>query len=749
MECIEGVVERITYKADDGSGFVVAKIKEPQKKDLTAIVGNIGPINIGENLRLYGFWEDNKKYKVTQFRVSSYETLTPATLHGIEKYLGSGIIKGLGVKTAQRIVKKFGLDTFHVIENNPEKLKSVEKVGKAMVEKIKKGWEQNKQLKDVMVFLQGQDISPAYASRIYKKYKEKTVAYVKENPYRLADDIHGIGFKKADDIAKNFGIDQHSPIRVEAFIKYRLEQLAGQGHVYYPYDMLIEECTDDLDIDRIKVEEAIQRLSSHEVDQLVVDDIIMPSGKTVSGKLISAKAVYLKSLYTSETRSSQRLNNLLKMKPSFLKTDIDKAIVDFQTDTLIMLSDLQKEAVKRAVYNKVMVITGGPGTGKTTIIRCICSIFSQQGFRVGLAAPTGRASKRMEEATGMPAKTIHRLLEYSPQSFTYTRHQNRPLDAEIVIVDEFSMVDINLYRHLLEAIPLNGRLIMVGDVDQLPPVGPGNVLRDIIGSSKVSVVKLTEIHRQKKDSHIIVNAHRINHGQKLILPVKEDKDRLWDFYLIEQDDKPEIITTIVKLCKERIPDRFGYDPIEDIQILSPMQVRDLGVVNLNRILQENLNDNPLKLTRGRTTFKVGDKVMQTRNNYDKDVFNGDIGRIKIINTENKSITVQFDENKYVNFEGNELDEIVLAYAISIHKSQGSEYKAVIIPIHTQHYIMLKRNLLYTAVTRGKELVILIGMSKAIYIAIRNSTIQSRYTMLAERLIRLDNYEDPADREELF
>jgi exodeoxyribonuclease V alpha subunit len=749
MECIEGVVERITYKSDDGSGFVVAKIKEPQKKDVTAIVGNLGPINIGENLRLYGFWEDNKKYKVIQFRVSSYETLTPATLHGIEKYLGSGIIKGLGEKTAQRIVKKFGLDTFHVIENNPDKLKSVEKVGKAMVEKIKKGWEQNKQLKDVMVFLQGQDISPAYASRIYKKYKEKTVAYVKENPYRLADDIHGIGFKKADHIAKNFGIDQHSPIRVEAFIKYRLEQLAGQGHVYYPYDMLIEECTDDLDIDRIKVEEAIQRLSSHEVDQLVVDDIIMSSGKTVSGKIISAKAVYLKSLYTSESRSSQRLNNLLKMKPSFLKTDIDKAIVDFQTETLIMLSDLQKEAVKRAVYNKVMVITGGPGTGKTTIIRCICSIFSQQGFRVGLAAPTGRASKRMEEATGMPAKTIHRLLEYSPQSFTYTRHQNRPLDAEIVIVDEFSMVDINLYRHLLEAIPLNGRLIMVGDVDQLPSVGPGNVLRDIIGSSKVPVVKLTEIHRQKKDSHIIVNAHRINHGQKLILPVKKDKDRLWDFYLIEQEDKPEIISTIVKLCKERIPDRFGYDPIEDIQVLSPMQVRDLGVVNLNRTLQENLNDNPLKLTRGKTTFKVGDKVMQTRNNYDKDVFNGDIGRIKIINTEDKSITVQFDENKYVNYEGNELDEIVLAYAISIHKSQGSEYKAVIIPIHTQHYIMLKRNLLYTAVTRGKELVILIGMSKAIYIAVRNSTIQSRYTMLAERLIRLDNYEDPADREELF
>jgi exodeoxyribonuclease V alpha subunit len=349
----------------------------------------------------------------------------------------------------------------------------------------------------------------------------------------------------------------------------------------------------------------------------------------------------------------------------------------------------------------------------------------------------------------MPAKTIHRLLEYSPQSFTYTRHQNRPLDAEIVIVDEFSMVDINLYRHLLEAIPLNGRLIMVGDVDQLPSVGPGNVLRDIIGSSKVPVVKLTEIHRQKKDSHIIVNAHRINHGQKLILPVKKDKDRLWDFYLIEQEDKPEIISTIVKLCKERIPDRFGYDPIEDIQVLSPMQVRDLGVVNLNRTLQENLNDNPLKLTRGKTTFKVGDKVMQTRNNYDKDVFNGDIGRIKIINTEDKSITVQFDENKYVNYEGNELDEIVLAYAISIHKSQGSEYKAVIIPIHTQHYIMLKRNLLYTAVTRGKELVILIGMSKAIYIAVRNSTIQSRYTMLAERLIRLDNYEDPADREELF
>ncbi len=749
MECIEGVVERITYRADDGSGFVVAKIKEPQKKDVTAIVGNLGPINIGENLRLYGFWEESKKYKTTQFRVSSYETLTPATIHGIEKYLGSGIIKGLGEKTAKRIVKKFGLDTFHVIENNPDKLKEVKKVGDGMVEKIKKGWEENKQIKDVMVFLQGQDISPAYASRIYKKYKEKTIAYVKENPYRLADDVNGIGFKKADQIARNFGIDLHSPIRVEAKIIYMLQQLAGEGHVYYPYDMLIEECIEDLDIDKIKVVDALQSLSSSERDRIVIEDIIMPSGKTATGGLMEAKAVYLKGLYLSEYNSSQRLNALMRMKSAHLKTDIDKAIVDFQTESLIMLSELQKEAVKKAVNNKILVITGGPGTGKTTIIRCICSIFASQGFRVGLAAPTGRASKRMEEATGMPAKTIHRLLEYSPSSGANTRHKNNPLDTDIIIIDEFSMVDITLFHHLIDAVPLNARLIMVGDVDQLPSVGAGNVLRDIIASGIVPLVKLTEIHRQKKDSHIIINAHRINHGQKLILPGKEDKDTLWDFYHIEQDDKQEIVSTIVKLCKERIPARFGYNPIDDIQILTPMQVRDLGVVNLNRILQKNLNDSNLILERGKTIYKVGDKVMQTRNNYDKDVFNGDIGKIKIINTENKAITVQFDENKFVNYEGSELDEIVLAYAISIHKSQGSEYKAVIIPIHTQHYIMLKRNLIYTAVTRGKELVILIGMNKAIYIAIKNSTVQSRYTMLSERLVNLSKYSKPSDSYELF
>ncbi len=748
MDCIEGIVERITYKAEDGSGFVVAKIQEPQKNDVTAIVGNLGAINVGENLRLYGIWENNKKYNQWQFKVTSYETLTPATLHGIEKYLGSGVIKGLGPKTAKRIVKKFGMDTFHIIENEPERLKEVEKIGKAMIKKIKDGWTSNREIKDVMVFLQGQDISATYASKIYKKYKEKTIALVKENPYRLADDITGIGFKIADKIARNFGIAEDSPFRVEAFIIYKLEQLAGSGNVYYPQYMLIEECMEDLDIDKEKVISAINNLSSEDRERIIVDDIITGRGNIVSdGDNVSAKSVYLRHLYRAEVKSSIRLINLMRIKPLFIKTDIGKSIVDYQTETMVMLSSLQKEAVKRAILSKVLVITGGPGTGKTTIIKCITNIFSRLGLRIKLAAPTGRASKRMEEATHIPSKTIHRLLEYSPATNSNTRHSNNPLDADIVIVDEFSMVDINLFSQLVDAIPLNARFVMVGDVDQLPSVGPGSVLRDIIYSRKIPVVKLTEIHRQKKDSLIVQNAHKINSGNKITVPSNNEKDKLWDFYMIDQEEKEDIINTIVQLCKNRIPERFGFDPLDDIQVLTPMQMRELGVGNLNNVLQENLNHNSIYVDRGRTRFKVGDKVMQIRNNYDKDVFNGDIGRIKLIDIENKAITVQYDE-RYVNYEANELDEIVLAYAISIHKSQGSEYKAVIIPVHTQHYIMLKRNLLYTAVTRGKQLVILIGTKKALNIAIKNSSIDSRYTMLSERLIKLSN-DEYKDKYELF
>lgn len=748
MDCIEGIVERITFKAEDGSGFVVAKIQEPQKNDVTPIVGNLGTINVGENLRLYGIWENNKKYNQWQFKVSSYETLTPSTLHGIEKYLGSGVIKGLGPKTAKRIVKKFGMDTFHIIENEPEKLKEVDKIGKAMIKKIKDGWSSNREIKDVMVFLQGQEISATYASKIYKKYKEKTIALVKENPYRLADDITGIGFKIADKIARNFGIAEDSLIRVEAYIVYKLQQLAGSGHVYYPMYSLIEECMEDLEVDKGKVMNAIDNLSSKERERIILDDIITHTGDTVmDGESASAKAIYLRHLYRAELNSSISLIRLLRMKPLFIRVNIDDLIVDYQTETMVMLSELQKEAVKRAVLSKILVITGGPGTGKTTIIKCICYIFRKLALRIKLAAPTGRAGKRMEEATQMQAKTIHRLLEYSPATNSNTRHSNNPLDADIVIIDEFSMVDINLFNHLIDAIPLNARFIMVGDVDQLPSVGPGSVLRDIIHSHKIPVVKLTEIHRQKKDSLIVQNAHKINRGKKITTPPNDEKDKLWDFYMIEQEEKEDIIETIVSLCKKRIPERFGFDPLEDVQILTPMQMRELGVGNLNQVLQENLNHSTIYVDRGRTRFKVGDKVMQIRNNYDKDVFNGDIGRIKLIDIENKIITVQYDE-RYVKYEANELEELVLAYAISIHKSQGSEYKAVIIPVHTQHYIMLKRNLLYTAVTRGKQLVILIGMNKALNIAIRNSSIDSRYTMLSERLIKLSN-DEYKDKYELF
>jgi exodeoxyribonuclease V alpha subunit len=734
MDCIEGVIERITFKATDDSGFVVIKVKEPQKKDVTVVVGNLGNINVGENLRLYGFWEENKKYNNTQFRVSSFEVLTPATLTGIEKYLGSGIIKGLGEKTAHRIVAKFGVDTFHIIEHNPEKLKEIEGIGNAMLKKIQEGWEKNKTMKDVMVFLQGQGISPTYSAKIYKTYKEKTVAIVKENPYQLADDIQGIGFKIADKIANDFGIKRDSPFRIEAFIKYKLEKYAEEGNVFYPYDMLVEDCIKDLEVDKIKVEDAIKNLSSKEKEHIFVDDILSSSGDSVSGEAICGKAVYLRYLYYSETHSAERLINLFKQKAIFIRADIDKAIVDYQTESMIILSPQQKEAVKKALYNKILVITGGPGTGKTTIIKCISQIFKKAKLRISLCAPTGRASKRMEEATGIPARTIHRLLEYSPANHSNMRHKNNPLDTDIVIVDEFSMVDTVLFNQLLDAIPLHSRLLIVGDVDQLPSVGAGNVLKDIIDSDVVPVVWLNEIHRQKKDSYIITNAHRVNKGEELTFPDIEDKNQIYDFYKIEQEDKTEVINTIIKLCKERIPNKFRFDPINDVQVLTPMQMHELGAMNLNRILQEELNHNPLQIERGRTIFRVGDKVMQIKNNYDKDVFNGDIGRIKIIDTEENCLTVQYDD-KYVNYEPNELDEIMLAYAISIHKSQGSEYKAVIIPIHTQHYIMLRRNLLYTAITRGKQLVILVGTSKAINIAIRNISVESRYTMLAERLVK--------------
>ncbi len=739
METIEGVVERITYRADDGSGFVVAKIKEPMKTVVTAIVGNLGPVNVGENLRLHGFWEDSKKYKTTQFRVSSYETLTPATINGIEKYLGSGIIKGLGEKTARRIVAKFGLDTFYVIENSPEKLLEVDKLGESMLKKIKNGWETNRQIKDVMVFLQGQDISPSYASRIYKEYQENTIAYVKGNPYRLADDIHGIGFKKADQIALKFGIAEDSPFRIEAFVIYWLRNASSEGHVFYPYDLLINECMDELNVDRVHIEKAITSLSSEEKDRVKIDSIVLgQSEEQTKNNLIDTRIVYLKSLYLAETIAAQRLHELKSVFFPKLKNNVDNAILDYQRESNIVLSDRQKDAVKKAVSSKVMVITGGPGTGKTTIIKCICYIFERLSLRIKLAAPTGRASKRMKEATGLDSLTIHRLLEYSPGMSSYTRHRNRPLDTDVLIVDEFSMVDISLFSRLIDAVPLSARMIMVGDIDQLPSVGPGNVLRDIISSGVISVIELTEIHRQKGDSFIIKNAHNINNGRPLLLPTRMDKSVLHDFYYIVQDDKQDIIETIVKLCTDRIPARFRYDPIEDIQVLSPMRVRDLGVTNLNRILQDALNTNSTQIVRGRTIFKVGDKVMQTKNNYDKDVFNGDIGRIKSINTDDGTLIIQFDDGKLVTYEMNELDEILHAYAISIHKSQGSEYKAVIIPLHTQHYIMLKRNLLYTAVTRGKKLVIIIGSRKALDISIKNSDVLSRYTLLSQRLVNIEN-----------
>ncbi|HKH47097.1 MAG TPA: ATP-dependent RecD-like DNA helicase [Thermoanaerobaculia bacterium] len=716
---LEGVLERVVF-ANEENAWSVVRLVVPGRRDPVTAVGNLLGVQPGENLRLTGAWVQDPKYG-RQFKVSSYATVAPATRTGIEKYLSSGLIRGIGKGLAGRLVEAFGLETLDVIENRPERLREVEGIGPQRSAAIQRAWVEQRDIKDVMVFLQSHGVSTHFAIKAYKAYGAQAVHVVRDNPYRLAIDVHGIGFKTADAIATSLGISPTAPQRIEAGTLHLLGEAADRGHVLLPRRELREEAAKLLGAEDRRVDQAIDALA--ESGQVVVEPL--PAAPADPAEA----AIFLKPLHTAEAGIAARIRALLVQPPLPLEIDLDRALEWFEKQERIALAPGQRQAIRSGLTRKVLVITGGPGTGKTTLVRGIVRILEKKGQKVLQAAPTGRAAKRLSEATGGEATTIHRLLEFNAQTRAFDRNRDRPLSCDLLIVDEASMLDTALAYHLLRALPDNGRLILVGDVDQLPSVGPGRVLADLIRSDAVEVVRLTEIFRQAQRSLIVVNAHRLNQGN---MPVLEAVDGDGDFFFFERREPEEIVETICQLVARRIPAGFKLDPVEQIQVLSPRNRGPLGTEVLNARLRDLLNPEGPAVTRGGQTLRVGDKVMQVRNNYDLEVFNGDIGRVAAIDEEEQLVRVTVD-GRDVIYDFASLDELVLSYACSIHKSQGSEYPCVVIPLHTTHYLMLQRNLLYTAITRAKRLAILVGEERALRIAVGNRKVRTRFTRLAERL----------------
>ena len=708
MEYLSGIVERITYSNEE-NGFTVIKIRSKGFSDLVTVVGNLAAVNVGAVLRVKGEWKYDSKYG-KQFSAADYRETVPATIAGIEKYLGSGLIKGIGPVYARKIVKYFKEDTLRVIEESADYLLNVDGIGPKRVEMVKKAWQEQKEIKNVMLFLQSNGVSTAYAVKIFKTYGNESIGIVKNNPYRLADDIWGIGFKTADKIARQLGFDKNSYARCRSGILYVLNELANEGHCFAGREQLLAEASKILELDEGLIKSALEQMIAEK--SVIVDE---------------KDAIYLPPFYFSETGTAKRIKEILAGRRISSQENIEQILAELQRESDLKYDRIQVEAIKSAVASKFMVLTGGPGTGKTTTILAIIRIFQKMGGRVLLAAPTGRAAKRMSETTGMEAKTIHRLLEYKP-SEGYQKNTENPLKCDVLIIDEASMIDIILMYNLLKAVPNEAAVILVGDVDQLPSVGAGNVLKDIICSGIVNVVKLTTIFRQALGSNIITNAHRINKGQMPGLKGGRNSD----FFFIEEEDPQKIAATIKLLCTKRLPGYYKVNPIKDIQVLCPMQRGEIGTHNLNLLLQEGLNPGNTVIKYGGAVFRLHDKVMQIKNNYDKNVFNGDIGIISKIDTEDKTLKIRFDGNE-IDYDVTELDEVVLAYATTIHKSQGSEFKIVVAPFALQHYVMLQRNLLYTCVTRAKKVLVLVGTKKAIGIAVSNNSIRKRNTLLAQRL----------------
>ncbi len=709
---IRCVVERITYQNPE-NGYSILKTRVNGYNDLVAVVGTMADVCPGAVLLLDGQWRNDRKYG-SQFVVDSYQEVLPADVYGMEKYLGSGLVKGIGSVFAKRIVSKFGVETLDVIDGNIQRLSEIEGIGPRRIAKIQESWERQKDVRQVMVFLQGHGVSTAFAAKIYKQYGKESIQTVTENPFRLADDIWGIGFKTADSIARNLGFSESSLPRCRSGIAYTLNELSDEGHVYAEREQLVSKAVELLGVGRDHIENALESMLSDK--SLVLD----------------REFIYLPPMYYSEVGTANKLLRLMD-SPSRIR-DVPRVRFDkLAKITGVEYDSGQQEAIQSAADNKVMVLTGGPGTGKTTTVNGIIRVLKALKLNILLAAPTGRAAKRMSEATGMEAKTIHRLLEFKPPE-GYQRNEEKPLDADVLIVDECSMIDIVLMNSLLKALPLHMKLILVGDIDQLPSVGPGNVLRDIMDSGVVPVVRLSRIFRQAQSSRIITNAHRINRGEFPDL----SNSKGTDFFFIENTDQDATAAEIVDLVKTRLP-KFSKVKSTDIQILTPMQRGVTGASNLNTVLQNALNPSDEALFRSGRAFRKNDKVMQIRNNYDKEVFNGDIGTIKDLSLQDRELTVSFD-GRDVLYEASELDELVHSYAITIHKSQGSEYPVVVIPITMSHFVMLQRNLLYTGITRAKRMLVLIGSKKAIGFVVRNQTVDKRNSALRDRLSRPEGTE---------
>jgi len=710
---LEGTLERIAFINEENAWSVV-KITVPDRREPVTAVGNLLGVKPGENLHLSGRWIHDKRFG-EQFQVESFQTVVPATLAGIERYLGSGLVHGIGKVMAERLVARFGLKTLEVIDEHPERLTEVEGIGRVRSEQIQRAWIEQRAIKDVMVFLHSHGVAMSHATKIYKRYGERAIAAVRENPYRLALDIFGIGFQTADEIARSLGIEPTAPARCQAGVLHVLRALSDEGHVAAPRVDLVERVRALLEVDGELVEQAILPLVERE--QIVVEPT--PEGE----------AIYLEPLHVAERGIAELLDRLTRTRARPIEVDIDRAVAWFEERHAIVLAPEQREALGLAVKRKVLVLTGGPGTGKTTLINAIIQILEKKGRHVLLAAPTGRAAKRMAETTGHEARTLHRLLEFTPKSNAFARGPAHPLEADMVIVDEASMLDTAMTYSLLRALPPPCQIVLVGDVDQLPSVGPGSVLSDLIRSGAVPVVRLSRIFRQAEESRIIVNAHRVNQGE---LPLASADDPSADFFFIERQEPEEILVTMKALLTERIPRKFGLHPTRDIQVLTPMHKGLLGAAALNQELQALFNPEGPSVVRGTRLFRVGDKVMQVRNDYDLDVFNGDVGHVAAIEPEERTMTVVFD-GRQVAYDEGQLDELVLAYACSIHKSQGSEFPCVVLPLHTQHFVMLKRNLLYTAMTRGRRLVVIVGSKRALSTAVHSADTLTRFTGLARRL----------------
>lgn len=712
MEKITGYVERVTFYNSENS-FTVAKLKCPNALEPIPIVGKFDEIHPGETLSCIGKWSFESKHG-RQFQVHSYEKTAPATLLGIEKYLASGLIVGIGPKFAKKIVGKFGLETLAILEHSPQKLLEIEGVGQKKLSQVIECVSTHRCIQEVMVFLQSHKVSPAYAQKIYKFYGEKSIEVVQNNPYKLARDIKGIGFKLADEIAGALFIDKRSPARIAAGIEYLLHELSQDGHVCFPKEELLVLAIELLGVTQEEIESVCFQL--HAEKRIAMETAL------------HRQFIWLKPLFISELGIVKELYRL-KDHPSILRSvDQEKAVEWIQNILKINFAKAQKEAIKASVSEKIQIITGGPGTGKSTITKAIIQITEKLSKKIILAAPTGRAAKRMSEITYRHASTIHSLLKFDFKSGTFKFNSDNPLDTDLIIVDEASMIDTKLFYHLLKAIPSHARLILIGDINQLPSVGPGNILRDLIESTVIPTQTLTFIFRQGKGSKIAYNAHLINEG---LFPklVSEKED---DFFFIEAKEPEEVLESILNLVSKKIPEKYSFDPLKEIQVLAPMRKGLIGTEALNAKLQNILNPSQQALISYGRRFALGDKVMQLRNNYQKEVFNGDIGSISSIDQDEQSLEIDF-EGRICSYRASELDEISLAYCVSIHKYQGSESPCIVMPIHTHHFKLLCRNLLYTGLTRGKKLVILVGTKKALAIAIKNNEIQKRYTMLKELL----------------